>query len=293
MMCSLSERPVMKITGTWASALVCLRRRQVSNPSVPGITASIRMTSGVTFSTIASASSPSRATSTLMPASSIASVRTPSVPGESSTTSTMFLHSFLGMAVTYRLQGRDVALEIERLHEAAHLRDEPGASRRGFHDGVELFVNPPHVADLAETDQLGDVGGGRNDAGRGRGGLGLRLLVDPLDVEERVDLLEQLAQVDRLHHVVVVQAFSTAQPVRRDGIGGQHQEGGAVAPPPPLRMRCPPCPPSMSGIAMSSRIRFGRSRSASARHSRPPEAVATLKPSGASSSATRARCPAP
>src|SRR3984957_18516121 len=175
MMCSLSERPVMKITGTWASALVCLRRRQVSNPSVPGITASIRITSGVTFSTIASASSPSRATSTVMPASSIASVSTPSVPGESSTTSTMLLHSFLRMAVTDRLQGRDIALEVERLHEAAQLCDEPGTAGRGFDDGVELLVNPPHVADLAEADQLGDVGGGRNDPRRAAvgGGLGL------------------------------------------------------------------------------------------------------------------------
>ena len=46
MMCSVSLRPVMKMTGTWARALFCFRRRQVSKPSVPGISASMRMMSG-------------------------------------------------------------------------------------------------------------------------------------------------------------------------------------------------------------------------------------------------------
>ncbi len=55
MMCSVSLSPVMKMTGTWASALFCFRRRQVSKPSVPGINASIRITSGSTRSMIDSA----------------------------------------------------------------------------------------------------------------------------------------------------------------------------------------------------------------------------------------------
>src|ERR1700756_1465129 len=105
------------------------------------MTASIRTTSGVTFSTMASASLPSRATSTVMPASSIASVRTPSVPGESSTTSTMLLHSFLGMIVTYRLQGLNVAPEIERLDQAAQLPDQARAGGRCTRDGIELLVD--------------------------------------------------------------------------------------------------------------------------------------------------------
>ena len=45
----VSLSPVMKITGTWASILLCLSARQVSKPSMLGITASIRMTSGVIF----------------------------------------------------------------------------------------------------------------------------------------------------------------------------------------------------------------------------------------------------
>src|SRR5579883_129934 len=231
MMWSVSESPVMKMIGTWASALFCLRRRHVSKPSVPGITASIRITSGVTFSTIASASSPSRATSTVMPASSIASVRTPSVPGESSTTSTMLMHSFLGMAVPYSLQGRDIPLEVECLHVAAQLGDKTGAAGRRLDDGVELLVKAAHVADLAEADQLDDVGSRRNSAWCAAlgGELRLRLLVYPLDVEERVDLLEQLAQVDGLHHVVVVQALGAGKPLRLDGVRRQHHDGGALA----------------------------------------------------------------
>src|SRR5256885_750820 len=47
-MWSLSLSPVMKMTGTCAIALFCLSRRQVENPSPPGMMASIRMTSDMT-----------------------------------------------------------------------------------------------------------------------------------------------------------------------------------------------------------------------------------------------------
>ncbi len=88
-MCSVSDSPVMKMTGTVATAGFALRRRQVSNPSMPGIMASSRMMSGVISSTRASAASPATATRTVAPERSIASVRKLSVSGESSTTRTM------------------------------------------------------------------------------------------------------------------------------------------------------------------------------------------------------------
>ena len=64
-MCSVSVSPVMKITGTCVSCGMALSRRQVSNPSSPGITASISTTSGATRCAMASAASPLRATSTV------------------------------------------------------------------------------------------------------------------------------------------------------------------------------------------------------------------------------------
>ncbi len=53
----------MNTTGTWASDGVAFRRRQLSNPSRPGITASISTRSGVTLAQTASAASPPVATS--------------------------------------------------------------------------------------------------------------------------------------------------------------------------------------------------------------------------------------
>src|SRR5882757_6063407 len=167
MMCPVSLNPVMKITGTWANALFCLSRRQVSKPSVPGINASMRMTSGTTRSMMDSACSPSRATSTVMPASSIASVSMRNVSGESSTTRTMSRDSFLrmaaaGPAIAYRLERGGVAFEIECIHDAAHLCHEAVAGGRAGFDLGELFEDLSHVPDLAEADQLVDVGARRD-----------------------------------------------------------------------------------------------------------------------------------
>src|SRR4051794_25492431 len=233
MMCSVSLRPVMKMTGTWARALFCFRRRQVSKPSVPGISASMRMMSGSTRSMIESAYSPSRATNTVMPASSIASVSIRSVSRESSTTSTMSLLSFLRMAATNCLQRRRVPPQVERIHDGAHVHDEIAAFRRALLDLAQLLENLANVADLAQTDQLIEVAaGGQREWSRcdrrNRLRLGLRL-VGPFDVEERVDLLEQLAQIDRLHHVIVVQAFSLQQPTGIDRVGRQYDDGGRLA----------------------------------------------------------------
>src|SRR5277367_1747011 len=221
----------MNITGTCAKTLLCFSLRQVSKPSVPGITASIRMTSGVIFSTIESASAPPRATSTVMPASSMASVKTPSVSGESSTTSTMFRFSFLGMTVAYRFQGRHIALEIEGRHEGAHLCDEVRAFRHLARDGVQLFMNFPDMPDLAKPDQLVKVRSERRGGGRGRRGRGGRrsVLIDPLDIEQRMNFLKQLAQVDRFHQIVVVQPVDARQPVGVDGVGRQDQDRGPLA----------------------------------------------------------------
>src|SRR5258708_18971497 len=172
MMCSLSLSPVMKMTGTWASALFCLRRRHVSKPSGPGMSASMRMTSGSTFSMMDSACSLSRATRTVIPASSIASVSILSVSGESSTTSTMFRVPFLFMvavdlgaadlSAANCLQRRGVTVQVECIHDRAHLPDEVAAIRRGALDLQELVEDTSDVPDLAEVDQLVDVLAGRN-----------------------------------------------------------------------------------------------------------------------------------
>src|SRR5262245_37860056 len=231
MMCSLSLSPVMKMTGTCASARFCLRRRQVSKPSAPGITASMRMTSGVTFSTMERACSPSRATRTVMPASSMASVSKRSVSGESSTTSTRS-RSFLRMVAACGLQCGEVALEIECVDEDAHLRNEAGVFGCRVLKLIQLLLDAPDVPDLAEADELADVIARRQPwlrgCGRGNEGRHVLRVVDPFNVQEHVDRLEQLPQVDRLHQVVVVQAFPICEPARIDGVRGQNHNGGAL-----------------------------------------------------------------
>src|SRR4051794_18080016 len=231
MMCSLSVSPVMKMTGTCASTRFCLSRRQVSKPSVPGMTASMRITSGVTFSTMERACSPSRATRTVMPASSMASVSMRSVSGESSTTSTRSL-SFLRMVAASGLQCGKVALEIECVGEDTHLRDEAGIFGCSVLKLIQLLLDAPDVPDLAEADELADVITRRQSwLGRcGRGGddrLVLRV-VDPFNVQKHMDRLEQLPQVDRFHQVVVVQAFAIREPARIDGVRGKNHNGGAL-----------------------------------------------------------------
>src|SRR5262245_11464392 len=194
MMCSVSLSPVMKMTGTCASARFCLSRRQVSKPSVPGMTASMRITSGVTFSTIERACSPSRATSTVMPASSMASVNMRSVFGESSTTSTRS-RSFLRMAAAHRLQCGEVALEIEGADECAQLRDKACIVGCGVLNLIEFLLDAPDVSDLAEADELVDVVAGWQSkpgcCGRGRSGCVVLRVVDPFDIQQHMNGLEQ------------------------------------------------------------------------------------------------------
>src|SRR6185369_5432775 len=230
MMCSLSLSPVMKMTGTWASARFCLSRRQVSKPSVPGMTASMRITSGVTFSTMERACSLSRATRTVMPASSMASVSRRSVSGESSTTSTRSL-SFLRMVAASGLQCGEIALEIECVDEDADLRNEAGIFGCSVLKLIQLLLDAPDVPNLAESDQLADVIAGWQSRlgyyGGGDGGRYVLCVVDPFNVQQHVDRLEQLPQVDRLHHVVVVQALAIREPARIDGVRGKNHNGGA------------------------------------------------------------------
>lgn len=79
----------MKMTGMWASASSALKAWQVSNPSIPGMTASRRMMSGVICRAMASARSPRSATRAVAPAVSSASASIATVSAESSTTRTM------------------------------------------------------------------------------------------------------------------------------------------------------------------------------------------------------------
>src|SRR5580700_5248317 len=224
----VSVSPVMKMTGTCASVLLRLRRRQVSKPSMPGISASMRMTSGMTFSTMESACSPSRATRTVMPAASIASVSKRRVSGESSTTSTMlrvvsFLRmAFTNLAVTDPHQRGRIALEVERIHDRAHAANEGGIFRRAAFDLAQPLLDAPDMPDLAQADQLVDGVAGRRRAFRRRRLRNRLRLVGPFDIEQGVDFLQQLAQVDRLHHAVVVEATGVQHVVRIDGIGRQH-----------------------------------------------------------------------
>src|SRR5580704_4442491 len=125
--------------------------------------ASRRMMSGSTRSTIDSACSPSRATSTVMPAASIASVSRLKVSGESSTTSTMWRVSFLPMAVTNSRQRRRVAAQVEGIDDGADARDEVAAFRRPGLDLAQLVEDAADVPDLAQADQLVEVVMGRCD----------------------------------------------------------------------------------------------------------------------------------
>src|SRR6516162_1171869 len=147
-MCSVSARPVMKMTGTLLKPASRLMRRQVSKPSMPGITASSRMMSGVIWSMMRIAAAPSSATITVMPAPSSASVRSRSVSGESSTTSAT--SRFLGSVIigVQHLQGGHVLIEIEAVDQRAHLRNEVGMLGLVATDLVELDLDGADIADL-------------------------------------------------------------------------------------------------------------------------------------------------
>src|SRR5882724_5233044 len=160
-MCSVSLRPVMKITGTWARCSIAFRRRQASKPPIPGIIASIRMRSGVICSVRLSALSPSSATSTVAPVVSIAWVRKPSVSGESSTTRTMSRGAFwvfgsmLGIGrVHHGLHACHVLLQLEIPHQDTEIVDQRRVLGAGGDHLVELDLDAAHIADLAEPVQV-------------------------------------------------------------------------------------------------------------------------------------------
>ena len=116
-MCSVSAKPVMKMIGTLSRPASRFSRRQVSKPSMPGITASISTISGVIWSTIRIAEAPSSATITVMPAPSSASVSNRKVSGESSTTRAT--SRFLG-SVIIAVQGFQcghVLVEVEAVDQ--------------------------------------------------------------------------------------------------------------------------------------------------------------------------------
>src|ERR1700737_2197085 len=153
-MCSVSASPVMKITGTLLKPASRLRRRQVSKPSMPGITASGRMMSGVIWSTIRIAAAPSMATITVMPAPSSASVRRRSVSGESSTTSATSRFLVSVIIAVQALQGCHVLIEVEAIDQRAHVRDEVGVLGIIGPHLVELDLDRSDVAQLPKADQF-------------------------------------------------------------------------------------------------------------------------------------------
>src|SRR5260221_7081422 len=235
-MSSVSLSPVMKITGTWLNTLSRFSRRQISKPSIPGIKASMRMTSGVMRSVKDSACSPSSATSTVMPASSIASVSIRSVFGESSTTKTMLRAWWLAMAIPERLQDGDTALEIEVIGQHPHVSHK--ILMRGIAlDRVQLFLDAAHIADLNEPDQLFDFAGrrdrlrlqqGRGDAVAVEARGGACVVMDPFDVEQRMNFGEQLAKIERLDQVVVIDRGGIGLALRIGPEGRQHNDRRAV-----------------------------------------------------------------
>src|SRR4029077_4014420 len=166
-MCSVSASPVMKMIGTLSSPASRLSRLQVSNPSMPGITASSSTMSGVIWSTIRIAEAPSSATITVMPAPSSASVSSRSVSGESSTTSatSRFLDSVI--IAVQGLQGRHVLVEVETVDQCAHLRDEIGMLGVIVADLGGLTVDGGDETHLPEPYQFLDIPPRRPRAGIG------------------------------------------------------------------------------------------------------------------------------
>src|SRR3954470_15804829 len=225
-MCSVSAHPVMKITGTLARPASRLRRRQVSNPSMPGITASSSTMSGVIWSTMRIAAAPSSATITVIPALSSASVSSRSVSGESSTTSatSRFFDSVL--IRMQRLQCGHVLVEIEAVDQRPHFRDEVGMFRVLTADLVQLQLDSLDVADLTEPDQSLDVSYRRPRAALRPPQRHRDLLraVLPFDLEKLADTFQKPGNIDRLHQVAVVERLCQRCAVRLERAGRHHQD---------------------------------------------------------------------
>src|SRR5579872_6179499 len=148
----------MKMTGTWARAGMALIWRQVSNPSVPGMTASSRITSGVTCSTIRSALAPSSATITVIPAESSASVSSRSESAESSTTRAMSRRLRSGLMLLSGAEAFHEAAEIEVIDELSQVRDDQAVFGVRALQFVELALQALDVAHPAESNQFFHVG---------------------------------------------------------------------------------------------------------------------------------------
>src|SRR5215510_7214597 len=189
----------MKMTGTLLKPASRFNRRQVSKPSMPGMTASSRMMSGVIWSTMRIAAAPSSATITVMPAPSSASVNSRSVSGESSTTSAT--SRFFGSVIirVQRLQGCHILVEVEAIDQATHLRYEIGMFGAFAGDLVELDPDGLDVADLAEADQFLDMPDRRprrriRPPGRRGNLIGV---IGPFDLQKLADRFEKPRNVDR------------------------------------------------------------------------------------------------
>src|SRR5579859_784104 len=97
------------------------------------------------------AAAPSRATMTVMPALSSASVSRRNVSGESSTmsaTSRFFDSVIIAMQ---RLQGCHVLIKIKAVNQGAHLRHEVGVLRIVGAYFIELDLDRANIAELSET----------------------------------------------------------------------------------------------------------------------------------------------
>src|SRR5579872_2165080 len=229
-MCSVSASPVMKMIGTPSSPASRFSRRQVSKPSMPGITASSSTISGVIWSTMRIAEAPSSATITVMPAPSSASVSRRNVSGESSTTRATSRFRCSMVIAVQSFQRRHILIKIEPVDQRAHLVNEIGMFGTFVADLVELELDRPDIAELAEADQLFDIlhRRARTSVGlplRGRNLLGLIL---PLDLEQLADALEQPRDVDRLHEVTVVERLRQRRAMGFQCARGYHQDAGLV-----------------------------------------------------------------
>src|SRR5690242_18670235 len=140
----------MKMTGMCAKSRAFLMRRQVSNPSILGITASMRMRSGRTCGSSERAVAPLRAISAVMPAPSRISVRRRSVSGASSTASTIGEARDSGDMERQRLDRISIALEVAVLGKAPQMGEGGRGRRLRGADLIETRQDPAHVTDAAE-----------------------------------------------------------------------------------------------------------------------------------------------
>src|SRR3954470_13384084 len=167
---------------------------------MPGITAFIKIRSGVTCSGGVSALSPSIATSTVAPVLSIAWVRNPSVSGESSTTRMMSRRTSAGSSgsgeLKQGLQPGHVLLHLEVADQPAQLGDDRGMLGAGAGNLVELRLDAADIADLPEPVQVGQFLHRQRNGTLGlRHGVGVKL---PVEAECIADCGEQMIDIDRL-----------------------------------------------------------------------------------------------